>query len=235
MRNILLGMCLVAGTAQAEKLNVVAFTTPSLTVVSARCALDAPSHLDLNSSTEDLFATNIYPGSVSLRITGGVAPYQIIWHEHPWVSMTHMSTMPGIVRVTVVDAEGTRVTTRAMVTSSSSYVPAPCRLWRREVIDAPPQPPSGLIIAEKAPSIKRTSAPVSERGPFTEREVTDRRDPAGRDRNLGDRWERGDHRPEPNGPRDPDRGVVNDRTTDRIGHSGAGGTHVERTARTIGR
>jgi hypothetical protein len=235
-----MSMCLIAGTAQAEKLSVVAFTSPSHTMVTGKCELDAPSHLKLFISAEDgsSFTTRTYPGSVSLMISGGVPPYQIIWHEHPWVSITHMSAMPGVHRVTVVDAEGTRVNATALVTSISSYDPAPCRLvWRRELIDSPLEK-ARLASANEALAAKKVPSTVDRDPVQDRREIARDRDerPEPDRRGLWDASrDRHDPQPEPNGPRDPDHGVVNSRPVDRVGNSGTRGTPIERTGHTLAR
>ncbi len=121
---------LLCSAADAGKLHVQLMVTPGVMVRQAQC----PDRSGANPSAA-LTGTNTYsyapisekqyPGTVMVSVNGGVPPYRYDWHGL-MADASVCSVLPGMVRVTVTDAEGSSVTRSAHVGSRSRTLPSPC-------------------------------------------------------------------------------------------------------------
>lgn len=210
---IIIGALLIAGAAQAKKLDVAVFSTPGMSVTEDLCGC-WPSMDSRPMAFEGRFSSRTYPGSVSLDVTGGVAPYQVTWHEGLSTSFLHVSAMPGLYHVTIDDAAGTRITRSVHVGTVRSYIRRPCLPQKEEKVVEPNCENQKGVQAEKRPD------PNVPRHPWTDKEVTERFGRTGGDR--GEPSHRGDRWGDSGGSGGSDRGVVNSRPVDRSDNGGTG-------------
>jgi len=131
MRNLLLiPLVLCSLTAQAKRLNVRLMMSPGRVVVHYLCpdmvgANTNSALLPAGANSFDSPVERSFPGSVSVSVSGGVPPYRYDWHGMMADAST-CSAIPGMVRVTVSDAEGNTVTKIAHVSVVRTVLPSPC-------------------------------------------------------------------------------------------------------------
>ncbi|MBL8001279.1 MAG: SprB repeat-containing protein [Flavobacteriales bacterium] len=116
--------------ADAARLKVHLIVTPGVVVNEGQCpAMNGANPTAALTGTNDYsfveYVVKHYPGSVAVAVSGGVPPYRYDWHGL-MADASVCSVMPGIVRVTVTDAEGNSVTRRAQVGSTTRTIPPPC-------------------------------------------------------------------------------------------------------------
>jgi hypothetical protein len=131
MRTLLLvPVVLCSLHTQAKRLNVRLLVSPGRVVVQQLC----PDAVGVNTSSAlvpaglssfNSYVETSFPGSVSAAVSGGVPPYRYDWHGMMADAST-CSAMPGMVRVTVSDAEGNTVTKIAHVSVVRTVLPSPC-------------------------------------------------------------------------------------------------------------
>lgn len=118
----LVALLLLALGASAAKLSVRFSSTPAHEIVEEQCPC---AHVSDRSSMR-----KSHPGTITAMVSGGVAPYTIIWRGSPWTSgLSRISAEPGIHWVTVVDAAGAKVKRAISVrlTRSRSWAQCPCK------------------------------------------------------------------------------------------------------------
>ncbi|MEO8069472.1 MAG: hypothetical protein ABI599_17375 [Flavobacteriales bacterium] len=122
MRALLIpALLLLAPLADASNLTV------DVRTVKAHATLVRPCHCSgAERSVSVPQEMRTFPGSIALDVSGGVAPYRIIWHAYPWLGGEVFIADAGMHRVTVVDANGESVTRSIHVGKKWSYVKRKC-------------------------------------------------------------------------------------------------------------
>lgn len=116
--------------ADAARLKVHLIVSPGAVIHEGQCpAMNGanPSAALTGTNTNSFveYVVKRYPGSASAAVSGGVPPYRYDWHGL-MADASVCSVMPGMVRVTVTDAEGNSVTRSAHVGSTTRTIPPPC-------------------------------------------------------------------------------------------------------------
>ncbi len=116
--------------AQAERLKVKLLVSPGRVIFQQLCAdmVGTNAGSALTSTGANSFNTHVekhFPGSVSVSVSGGVPPYRYDWHGLMADAST-CSALPGVVRITVSDAEGNSVSRTALVSATITTLPSPC-------------------------------------------------------------------------------------------------------------
>ena len=113
----------LAPMVQAARLQVDHHTAKAHVTLVRPCSCNGNNHQRSVSGEQEM---RTFPGSISLDISGGVAPYDITWHTQPWLGGAVFIAEPGMHRVTVVDAVGERITRSIHVGKSWRYLSAQC-------------------------------------------------------------------------------------------------------------
>jgi hypothetical protein len=116
--------------ADAARLKVHLDVRPGYVIHEGQCpamngANPSAALTGTNSNSFVEYVVKRYPGSASAAVSGGVPPYRYDWHGL-MADASVCSVMPGMVRLTVTDAEGNSVTRSAHVSSVTRTIPPPC-------------------------------------------------------------------------------------------------------------
>ncbi len=128
MRALLIAsVCILAQPLQASRLKVSVITDPGKVVMVHQCVGYGDAPLAAEGGSDMLAMKELrFPGSVEVAVEGGTPPYRYDWHGMPEATCSAVSAMPGMVRVTISDAEGRHVTRSVYVGQVSKTLATTC-------------------------------------------------------------------------------------------------------------